>query len=75
VELVQVDPVEIAGDAGCLQLLEQPFRAPFRMPSVQPGSIEPTLGRHHEVAGIGIQRLRDQLFADVRPYDSAVSMS
>ena len=66
VQLDQVDPVDPEVAEAELDLLLEVRRAADRRPLAGAGAGEARLGGDHQVVGVGVQRLGDQLLADDR---------
>ncbi len=67
VQLVQVDSLEPKPLQAALARLAQVVRMPVAVPLGRARSAQPALRRDDEVVRVGVERLRDQLFADMRP--------
>jgi hypothetical protein len=67
VELVERDLVELEPPQAALARLPQVVRMPVDRPLTGPGALQPALGGDHEVVRVRVERLADQLLADVRP--------
>ena len=65
VQLEQVDPVDLELAQAQLGLLAEVRRPPDRDPAVRPLPGQPGLGGDHQVVGVRVQRLRDELLGDV----------
>src|SRR5207248_8646688 len=66
-ELIEVDPLELQPLQASVELLAQPLRPPVLDPLVRPGAVEASLRGDDEAGRVGVQRLADELLADVRP--------
>ncbi len=66
VQLPEVDPIESQAAQASFELFAQPRRLAVRIPSVGTGPVQAALGGDDEILRIRMQRLRDQLLADVR---------
>lgn len=67
VQLVQIDTFQPQPPQAAVQLFAQAFGSPVGLPLAGAGPIESTLGGDDETPRVAVQRLRNQLFADVRP--------
>lgn len=66
VQLPQIDLLDAEIAQALVYLLEQIFRPSDRLPDVRSRTGQPSLRRDDEVFGIGMQRLPDQPFRDIR---------
>jgi hypothetical protein len=66
VQLEEVDALQTEATQAHLDLLAQVGRLPQRRPLVRPLPGEAGLRRDHQVVGVGVQRLAEQVLGDVR---------
>ena len=66
-ELVEVDPLQAQPPQASLAGLAQVLGAAVALPPPGPGPRQAPLGRDHEAAGVGVERLGDQLLAHLGP--------
>src|SRR3954453_10947145 len=65
VQLVEIDPLQAEPPQAALAALAQPLGAAVAVPAPRSGTHEAALRRDHEAVRIRMERLRDQLLADV----------
>ena len=66
-QLIEIDAIEAQPAQAAIELLAKAIGTRVLLPLVRPGTIKAALGRDDEFRGIRIERLRDQLLADMRP--------